>query len=58
MPSRVRGGSDLWDMGPGGAVLSDDVFGTAAETLIKRWNGSAWVPAALQRWNGSAWVAA
>lgn len=23
--------------------------------ILKRWNGSSWVPALLKRWNGSSW---
>jgi hypothetical protein len=47
----------------GDPVIVDDVFvGIPAEEsypggVLKRWDGSAWVPATLKVWNGSAWVA-
>jgi hypothetical protein len=46
-----------------GRPYIDDVFvGIPAEEsypggVLKRWDGSAWVPATLKVWNGSAWVA-
>ena len=32
--------------------------GTPAGSILKAWNGSAWVPGALKRWDGAAWVPA
>lgn len=62
LPRRLSGGADVWDNGLAGQLLSDEFFtapvveppGTGS--LIKYWNGAAWVSKPLKRWNGAAWV--
>lgn len=62
LPRSLSGGADVWDNGLAGQLLSDDFFtapvveppGTGS--LIKYWNGTAWVSKPLKRWNGTAWT--
>lgn len=50
------GGSDVWDNGLAGELLSADFFPPAATPrLLKYWNGSAWVAKPMKRWTGAAW---
>ena len=46
----VRGGSYGSNLQ---IVMDSYFFGTK---VLKRWNGSSWVPAKLKRWDGSSWV--
>ena len=57
LPSRIRGGSDLFDAL---IILQNEFFPSALPALgnLKRWDGLSWVPVTLQRWNGSSWVPA
>jgi len=64
-----RGGADIWDDGPAGEVLSNDIFQPPASVLgqIKVWLGAwvakpvkvwmgAWVQKPVRIWNGTSWV--
>lgn len=56
LPKDVSGGSDSWDNGPAGVIISTDFFDTTTiGSPIKRWNGSSWVEGSLKQWNGSSW---
>ena len=33
-------------------------IGAGGAAALKRWNGTAWVPATVKRWDGAAWVSA
>lgn len=54
---RPRGGADVWDQEPAGAILRADVFAPASAALARVWTGAAWVVGTVHVWNGSAWLA-
>lgn len=57
---RLRGGSDGWDSGPAGALITLEFFGAppppSGGTALKVWNGSAFVSKPVKVWTGAAWV--
>jgi hypothetical protein len=56
LSSDIDGGSDAWDDGPAGVILSGPYFDHEVGSALKHWSGSAWLAASeLLRWNGQAW---
>lgn len=55
--NNIRGGSDLWDNGLAGEIITADYFEQppVGGGQIKVWNGSAWVAKPVKAWNGSTW---
>lgn len=45
------------DSGGAEPIIDADYF-AAPESKFKRWDGAAWVSAAIKRWDGTAWVSA
>lgn len=55
----VTSGSDAWDDGLVGQILTADYFTAPAPPAtgrMKVWTGSAWVAKPVKVWSGSAWV--
>lgn len=59
LPRSVSGGSDAWDKDKAGELLNEDFFDTetvtTTETLMKYWNGSAWISKPLKIFKNSTW---
>lgn len=52
-----RGGSDTWDDGPAGNLLTIEFFGSVIVSggLIKYWDGASWLAKPIKYWSGTAW---
>lgn len=70
--NNISGGSDTWDNGLAGEIITADYFDAAPPPSgsgnikvwlgswlakpVKVWNGSSWVVKPVKFWNGSSWV--
>ena len=55
--TEYRGGSDDWDVGTAGTIVTNEFFGEPPPTggRLKYWDGAAWAYATLKRWTGTVW---
>ncbi len=66
-----RSGSDRWDRGPAGSIVTTEFFEPSpglggllwvwtgsdwAVRSVKVWSGTAWVQKPIKWWTGSVWV--
>jgi hypothetical protein len=53
-----KGGSNTWDAGNAGILLTEDFFGQPPTPTgnVSVWSGAAWMPGALKVWSGSAYL--
>ncbi len=56
-----RGGSDRWDRGPAGQIITDEFFGAAelppgSDGLLSVWSSGAWLRRPAKVWSDGAWV--
>lgn len=52
------GGSDIWDDGLVGKILTEDYFEiiTANGQRVRVWFGSSWQDSIVSVWSGTAWI--
>ena len=53
-----RTGSDLWDRGPAGSIVTTEFFAPSPGLggLLRVWTGNAWAVRAVNVWSGAAWA--
>ncbi|MCP9849215.1 hypothetical protein [Cyanobium sp. Morenito 9A2] len=55
------GGSDRWDRGPAGQIITDEFFWAVepppgGDGLLSLWSSGAWLRRPAKVWSGGAWV--